>query len=69
MHEAPQLLGSVSLAQVVVPQRCVPAGQLKEQVVPLQAAVLPVGPPLQGEHEVPQLFVLLFDAQAPLQAW
>jgi hypothetical protein len=41
---------------------------VKSQLVPSQVGVLLAGIG-QGEHPVPQLDVLLFDAHDPLQAW
>lgn len=51
-----------------VPQRCVPTPQVKLQVVPLQlVALAPVGLG-QDIHNVPQLSMLVFEAQSPVQS-
>jgi hypothetical protein len=51
-----------------VPHRCVPTPQVKLQVVPLQLVELAPGGLGQDVHDVPQLSMLVFDAQRPVQS-
>ncbi len=70
---APHPVGSLSAAHRVpepVPQMCVPAPQVKPQVVPLQLVeVAPVGKGHAAHDVVPQLATSVLLAQIPEQLW
>jgi hypothetical protein len=51
------------------PHFCNPAPQVKSHIVPSQVAVALAGGCPHGEHEVPQLKMLMLLAQVPLQLW
>lgn len=65
---APASLSAAQRALVPVPQRWLPAPQLKSQVPPVQLLLAPVGLG-QAVHDVPHDSTLVSDEQMPLQSW
>lgn len=66
---APQFRGSDAVDTHALPHAVVPLAQVNPHWVPLQVAVA-LGGAGHAVHEVvPQLAVLVFDEQVPLQLW